>query len=92
MSKDRETAFIVCADKQGNLSRGALATGSISDVSVLVKCSCTGQRPIAIVHNHPSGNPLPSKKDMDASRSHGNIAICVRTEGHGVRCYKPKTR
>ncbi len=87
---DKETAFIVCVNRKGELSRGASATGSISTVSVPVRCS-PGTRAVAIVHSHPSGIPLPSDKDMQTSRAHGNIPICVRTEAHGVRCYKPKS-
>ncbi len=90
MAEDKEKAFIVCTDRRGNLSRGATATGDISNVSVPVKCKRPTEKPLAIVHNHPSNIPLPSEKDMQTSRTHNDIVICVRTDGHGVKCYQSK--
>jgi hypothetical protein len=92
MAKDRECAFIVCVDRDGKLHRGASACGTKTNVAVDIKCSCSDQIPIAIIHDHPSNIPIPSKKDMDTSRAHGNIIICVRTETHGVKCYLPTAR
>lgn len=85
----KECAFIVCADKKGKLQRGAQSCGSRSNVSVPIKCSRNSQKPVAVVHNHPSGIPIPSKLDMETAKKY-NLKMCVKTEGRPVRCFIPK--
>ena len=53
---------------------------------------CQGGRVTALVHNHPSGNINPSKKDMETARQH-DVKICVQVNHDGkiqTKCYKPK--
>jgi len=53
---------------------------------------CQGGKVTALVHNHPSGNINPSKKDMETARQH-DVKICVTVNHDGktqTKCYKPK--
>jgi DNA repair protein RadC len=54
---------------------------------------CQGGKVTALVHNHPSGNINPSKKDMETAKQHG-VKICVTVNKAigqtQTKCYKPK--
>jgi len=54
---------------------------------------CQGGKVTALVHNHPSGNINPSKKDMETAKQHG-VKICVtinKANGQNqTKCYQPK--
>ena len=55
---------------------------------------CQGGKVTALVHNHPSGNIAPSKKDMETAAKHG-VKICVQVTHNGqteTRCYKPRSK
>jgi proteasome lid subunit RPN8/RPN11 len=55
---------------------------------------CQGGKVTALVHNHPSGNIAPSKKDMETAAKH-HVAICVSVSRGGqieTRCYKPRSK
>jgi proteasome lid subunit RPN8/RPN11 len=52
---------------------------------------CQSGKVTALVHNHPSGNINPSKKDMETAKQH-NVKICVSVNRNGqteTKCYKP---
>ncbi len=83
----RECGYTVCVDNKGNISRGSSACGTESNVSIPVACSCKSQKPIAIVHNHPSEIPYPSAMDRETARKLG-VNICVETKD-GIRCFRP---
>ena len=53
---------------------------------------CQNGKVTALVHNHPSGNISPSKKDVETAKQH-NVKICVSVNRNGqtkTKCYKPK--
>ena len=56
---------------------------------------CQGGKIVALVHNHPSQNINPSKKDMETAKQH-NVKVCVSIkspDGEQVtKCYRPKRK
>lgn len=56
---------------------------------------CRRNKPIAIVHSHPSGNPSLSERDKTAAR-HYKLIVCTQISGAEgkvkTRCYKPQRR
>ncbi len=83
----RECAIAICSDKNGKLFPGASACGTVRSVGVPFSCGCSPQKPIALVHNHPSGIPIPSPGDMYTAKNFG-VNMCVKTDT-GIRCFKP---
>ena len=62
------------------LSEELLAVGTVSAVQihpreVLKRCLALGATAILLVHNHPSGNPVPSSADRELTR---RIAAAAR--------------
>lgn len=84
---DVEQGFTVCELANGDLVTGPRSSGSKSSVSVTVECPI-GSKPVAIAHNHPSGNLEASEKDKEAARIFG-IPVCATTsDGKKIKCHK----
>ncbi len=83
----KECGFVACKDNEGALSRGAAACGTENNMSVTVECP-PETKACGIVHNHPSGIPVPSRLDMETSDKF-NIPVCVKTD-KGVNCFESK--
>ena len=55
---------------------------------------CQNGKVRALVHNHPSGNINPSKKDIETAAKH-HVAVCVQVTRNGqteTKCYKPRRK
>lgn len=87
---ERECGFLVCETRSGRRIRGPSACGSASNVTIPVRCP-PGSRPVALTHNHPSGNPLLSELDKSTARRF-NIAVCTKTRNYGTRCYRVRRK
>ena len=70
-----EEAFILCLNNNNSLigwyriAIGGIGTTPIDYriiATIALKCTATG---IILTHNHPCGNPLPSRKDIQTTRS-----------------------
>lgn len=88
--RDIERGYVICQGRR--ISKGPVTTGDRHSVDILVRCPA-GSRPLAIVHNHPSGNLSPSPLDIKTSREHNVPVICV-THGRRAKCYRvlPRAR
>ena len=59
------------------VSRGGL-TGTVVDVRMVLKAALLANAThIALCHNHPSGNPKPSRDDDELTRKLANAARAV---------------
>lgn len=72
--KTREYIWTVLIDSRGNMiGASAREVGSVTSCmieprNVFGPAMLKGAVRIILVHNHPSGNPLPSKKDIHATK------------------------
>jgi len=65
-----ETLKVVCLDKHGQvISAQVVAVGNVKHINVSIgnirKAVPMGTVSVYLAHNHPSGNPAPSKTDID---------------------------
>ena len=74
MLKDRETLVVMCLDEDRRLITAArVAVGTVDMVpchpAILFRAAllCDASH-ILIAHNHPSGDPTPSKPDIETTR------------------------
>ncbi len=87
---ERECGRVICQDSRGNYSAGRKVCGNRSNVSVPVSCPANS-RPVALDHNHPSGNQHCSPQDIKAAKMHNIPIICVKVDGsRGTKCYRLK--
>lgn len=74
-NSDRENFVVVCMDNKNNVT--AINTVSIGNINstiahpreifkIAILANSAG---IVIAHNHPSGNPSPSKKDIEYTKN-----------------------
>ncbi len=72
--KKREVVALLLLDGRGRiLYNGIVNEGSVSEVPIYIRrvvelCLRHDAYTAMIAHNHPSGNPLPSKNDINATR------------------------
>ena len=50
------------------LSKGTICTSLVSPREVFLRAALIGAVQIILVHNHPSGNPVPSECDMELTK------------------------
>lgn len=68
---DHEEAWVIFLTTQNSvisiemLSKGTLDKTSLDNRTVLRRALMNNAGAIIILHNHPSGNPMPSKSDID---------------------------
>lgn len=81
MLPDRETLVVMCLDDSRKLINAFVAAIGTVD---MVQCnSCDVFRPaimlgasyILIAHNHPNGNPTPSRADIETTK---NLELCAK--------------
>ncbi len=81
---DRETFYVLLLDGRHRLlmteriSEGTLTTSLVHPREVFrlaIRCSAAA---IVVVHNHPSGDPEPSRQDLDVTR---RLADCGKLVG-----------
>ncbi|NKE70202.1 JAB domain-containing protein [Candidatus Manganitrophus noduliformans] len=71
---DREEALVVCLDNKNvpthihSLSVGGISLCIIDPRVVFTVALLAGAAQIMFIHNHPSGDPTPSKEDQQISR------------------------
>ena len=69
--KKTECVILVCLDAKGQviaerkLSEGSVRMSLISPREIFLAALDCGAVNILLVHNHPSGDPTPSRADMD---------------------------
>ncbi len=69
-----ETVFLLCLDNQLQLikecvlSKGTINCSLISPREVFIKAIETKAVNILLLHNHPSGDPTPSRQDIEISK------------------------
>jgi len=69
--KTEEFLYAICLRSSGNVegvflvSRGTVNTTAASPVEILKRMLLLNTPCVIIVHNHPSGEPKPSYKDID---------------------------
>lgn len=72
--KKREVVVLLLLDGRGRiLYNGIVNEGSVSEVPIYIRrvvelCLAQDAYTAMIAHNHPSGNPLPSRNDINATR------------------------
>lgn len=70
---DREAFFVVCLNTKNKIigvnmvSLGSLTTSVVHPREVFKIAILTNSSAIILVHNHPSGDPRPSKEDVDCT-------------------------
>jgi len=50
------------------ISKGTICTSLVSPREVFLRAALIGAVQIVLVHNHPSGNPVPSECDMELTK------------------------
>lgn len=50
------------------ISKGTICTSLVSPREVFLRAALIGAVQIILVHNHPSGNPVPSECDMELTK------------------------
>lgn len=74
--KDTECVILVCLDAKGQviqekkLSEGSVKMALISPREIFLEALSSRAVNILLVHNHPSGDPTPSKADLELT---GNV-------------------
>ncbi|WP_159459820.1 JAB domain-containing protein [Scatolibacter rhodanostii] len=74
IDKNREIVALLLLDGRGRiLYNGIVNEGSVSEVPIYIRrlvelCLRYDTYTAIIAHNHPSGNPLPSRNDINATR------------------------
>ena len=69
-----EKVFLLCLDnklrllKECELSKGTINASLISPREIFIEALNAGAVYILLIHNHPSGNPQPSKADIQISK------------------------
>jgi DNA repair protein RadC len=72
--KDQEHVILIALDARmrlicdKTLYIGTVSSCRISARDIFRQALMTGAAQIALVHNHPSGNPLPSDADIEMTR------------------------
>ena len=72
-NQTEEVLYLLCLDTQNKttgtfeLSRGTVNTSLVSPRVIFMKAVLCNAVSIIMVHNHPSGDPKPSKKDTDTT-------------------------
>ena len=70
-----EQMFIICTDYKAipraifEFGGGSYGTCCVSESALLTRVLLTGYPCFFLVHNHPSGDPMPSKEDFDFTES-----------------------
>lgn len=73
--KSRECVYLLMLDTKGHLiretelSRGTVKSSLLSPREVFVEALRAEAVHIILIHNHPSGDPAPSKEDMSVTKS-----------------------
>ncbi len=73
--KSRECVYLLMLDTKGHLiretelSRGTVKSSLLSPREVFVEALRSEAVHIILIHNHPSGDPAPSKEDMSVTKS-----------------------
>lgn len=73
--KDTECVVLVCVDARGRLisskqiSQGSIKMALISPREIFLEALNHRAVSILLVHNHPSGDPTPSKADMELTEN-----------------------
>lgn len=74
LGRKREAVVLLLLDGRGRmLYNGVVNEGSVSEVPIYIRrvvelCLKYDAYTAIIAHNHPSGNPAPSKNDLNATR------------------------
>ena len=69
-----EEFWMICLDTKNNVcgvhmvSRGNLNSSIVHPREVFKRALINNAASIIVLHNHPSGNPLPSQNDIDVTR------------------------
>ena len=50
------------------MSKGTICTSLVSPREIFLRAALIGAVQIVLVHNHPSGNPVPSECDMELTK------------------------
>lgn len=94
-----EESWLVLVDAQNRLlgwerlSQGSISSVSIQPRDVLEKALIHKASGIILVHNHPGGNPLPSRSDMELTKELQSLAprLALRMLDHIIvtsgNCY-----
>lgn len=84
--KAEEYAYMLAVDSANNLiavfevSHGGVNSAYLSPREIYVRALLSGAVGIHIIHNHPSGNPIPSKEDRDICRRISEIGKILNIE------------
>ncbi len=89
---DHEEVWVLCLDGRGSLlcarqvGRGGVHGCALLARDVLVPIVREAASAFVLVHNHPSGDPTPSREDLDMTRALAAAAdvICVALLDHVV--------
>ncbi len=75
---DREKVFVVAVNRRGGVIGaqcvhiGAVSSSIVSPKDVLKLPILSGASGLYVMHNHPSGNPEPSKEDIEVTKKLNN--------------------
>ena len=73
--KRRECVYLLMLDAKGHLiretelSRGTVRSSLLSPREVFIEALRAEAVHMILIHNHPSGDPAPSKEDMSVTKS-----------------------
>jgi DNA repair protein RadC len=89
---DREKIYVACTDAEGNIigtqcvSVGSIDSSVTSSREILKVPFLLGAQHFYILHNHPSGDPTPSKEDVQLTKKLNVAAnlIGLKFSGHAV--------
>lgn len=71
---DREMMILICLDRKGQpttmqtISIGTLHSSLVHPREVFKTAILSNSASIILAHNHPSGDPTPSKEDIDVTK------------------------
>jgi len=88
VKEPRECALVICRQNDGAPVPGATTCGSQHTVTADISCP-EGADPVAVVHNHPGGNPELSSLDKQTAINR-KITVCTLTREHGLKCFSPE--
>ena len=83
--KAEEEAYLLCMDSKGKplgvfmLSRGSQSLSIFSVKAAITRALLSGASNIAIWHNHPSGNPTPSRDDKEVTKKMAEAGKLMET-------------
>ena len=96
--EEQEKSILLCLDNKLNLieeyllSIGTVNSASLSPRDVIMRALKCGASNILLLHNHPTGDPSPSRADVSITNkiSESGIMLDIRLQDHiiiGDRSY-----